>query len=70
MGCFFIPVTRHTFRHSWVMHLLYHRQPLKVMQALDVAVMLSESFNGEGAEAAAGLKRTFTEKEEERWRPS
>ncbi|THB85393.1 replication protein [Pantoea allii] len=34
-GVFFsIPATRHTFRHSWVMHLLYHRQPLKVIQAL------------------------------------
>ncbi|WP_254919541.1 site-specific integrase [Pantoea sp. VS1] len=34
-GVFFsIPVTPHTFRHSWVMHLLYHRQPLKVIQAL------------------------------------
>ena len=34
-GVFFsIPVIPHTFRHSWVMHLLYHRQPLKVIQAL------------------------------------
>lgn len=34
-GVFFsIPVPPHTFRHSWVMHLLYHRQPLKVIQVL------------------------------------
>ncbi len=31
---FSVPVTPHTFRHSWVMHLLYHRQPLKVIQAM------------------------------------
>lgn len=29
-----VPVTPHTFRHSYIMHLLYHRQPLKVIQAL------------------------------------
>ena len=31
---FSVPVTPHTFRHSYIMHLLYHRQPLKVIQAL------------------------------------
>lgn len=31
---FSIAVTPHTFRHSWIMHMLYHRQPLKVIQAL------------------------------------
>lgn len=29
-----LPVTPHTFRHSYIMHLLYHRQLLKVIQAL------------------------------------
>lgn len=24
----------HTFRHSYIMHMLYHRQPRKVIQAL------------------------------------
>lgn len=27
-------VTPHTFRHSYIMHMLYNRQPLKVIQAL------------------------------------
>lgn len=31
---FSIPVTPHTFRHSYIMHMLYHRQPWKVIQAL------------------------------------
>lgn len=31
---FSIPVTPHTFRHSYIMHMLYHRQPLKVIQSL------------------------------------
>ena len=31
---FSIPVTPHTFRHSYIMHMLYHRQPPKVIQAL------------------------------------
>ena len=31
---FSIPVTPHTFRHSYIMHMLYHRQPRKVKQAL------------------------------------
>jgi len=31
---FSIPVTPHTFRHSFIMHMLYHRQPQKVVQAL------------------------------------
>lgn len=26
---FSIPVTPHTFRHSYIMHMLYHRQPRK-----------------------------------------
>ncbi|MCW0323528.1 hypothetical protein NB714_004389 [Pantoea dispersa] len=28
------PVTLHTFRHSYIMHMLYHRQPPKVIQVL------------------------------------
>lgn len=31
---FSIPVTPHTFRHNYIMHMLYHRQPKKVIQAL------------------------------------
>jgi len=31
---FSIPVTLHTFRHSYIMHMLYNRQPKKVIQAL------------------------------------
>lgn len=31
---FSIPVTPHTFRHSYIMHMLYHRLPRKVIQAL------------------------------------
>ncbi|MCW1877225.1 site-specific integrase [Erwinia sp. INIA-01] len=31
---FSVPVTPHTFRHSYIMHMLYHRQPPKVIQAL------------------------------------
>lgn len=31
---FSIPVTPHTFRHSYIMHMLYHRQPRKVILAL------------------------------------
>lgn len=31
---FSVPVTPHTFRHSFIMHMLYHRQPQKVVQAL------------------------------------
>lgn len=31
---FSIPVTPHTFRHSYIMHMLYHRQPKKVIQDL------------------------------------
>lgn len=31
---FSISVTPHTFRHSYIMHMLYHRQPRKVIQAL------------------------------------
>lgn len=31
---FSIPVTPHTFRHSYIMHMLYHRQPGKVIRAL------------------------------------
>lgn len=30
-GVIFSP---HTFRHSYIMHMLYHRQPKKVIQAL------------------------------------
>lgn len=30
---FLIPVTPHTFRHNYIMHMLYHRQPKKVIQA-------------------------------------
>lgn len=33
-GHFSIPVTPHTFRHSYIMHMFYHRQPRKVIQAL------------------------------------
>ncbi len=33
---FSIPVTPHTFRHSYIMHMLYHRQPRKVIQARQV----------------------------------
>ncbi|ETJ36567.1 putative site-specific recombinase in afa region, partial [human gut metagenome] len=29
-----IAVSAHTFRHSHIMHMLYHRQPRKVIQAL------------------------------------
>ena len=29
---FSIPVTPHTLRHSYTMHMLYHRQPKKVIQ--------------------------------------
>ncbi|KAF1366433.1 tyrosine-type recombinase/integrase [Yokenella regensburgei] len=29
-----VPVTPHTFRHSYIMHMLYHRQPKKVIQSL------------------------------------
>lgn len=31
---FSIPVTPHTFRHSYIMHILYHCQPRKVIQTL------------------------------------
>lgn len=31
---FSIPVTPYTFRYSYIMHMLYHRQPRKVIQAL------------------------------------
>ena len=31
---FSIPVTPRTFRHSYIMHMLYNRQPKKVIQAL------------------------------------
>nr|CAH8250738.1 Tyrosine recombinase XerC [Escherichia coli] len=31
---FSVPVTPHTFRHSNIMHMLYHRQPKKMIQAL------------------------------------
>ncbi len=31
---FSIAVTPHTFRHSYIMHMLYHRQLRKVIQAL------------------------------------
>jgi integrase len=31
---FSMHVTPHTFRHSYTMHMLYHRQPRKVIQAL------------------------------------
>jgi integrase len=31
---FSIPVTPHTLRHSYIMYMLYHRQPPKVIQAL------------------------------------
>lgn len=31
---FSIPVTPHTFRHIYIMHMFYHRQPKKVIQAL------------------------------------
>lgn len=31
---FLVPVTPHTFRHSYSMHLPYHRQPVKLIQAL------------------------------------
>lgn len=33
-GQFSIPVTPHTFRHSYIIQMLYHRQPRKVIQAL------------------------------------
>lgn len=33
-GHFSITVTPHTFRHNYIMHMLYHRQPRKVIQAL------------------------------------
>lgn len=29
-----VPVTPHTFRHSYIIHMLYHRQPKKVIQSL------------------------------------
>ena len=31
---FSIALTPHTFRHSYIMHMLYHRQLSKVIQAL------------------------------------
>lgn len=31
---FSIPVTPHTLRHSYIIHMHYHRQPRKVIQAL------------------------------------
>lgn len=31
---FSVPVTPHPFRHSYIMHMLYHWQPKKVIQAL------------------------------------
>lgn len=31
---FSVLLTPHKFRHLFIMHLLYHRQPLKVIQAL------------------------------------
>lgn len=31
---FSIPVTPHTFRHGYIMHMLSHRQPRKVNQGL------------------------------------
>jgi len=31
---FSVQVTPHTLRHSYIMHMLYHRQPKKVIQAL------------------------------------
>lgn len=47
---FSIPVTPHTFRHSYIMHMLYHRQPRKVIQALAVP------FTGDGHDAAQILR--------------
>ncbi len=31
---FSVPVTPHTFRHSYAMHMLYNGIPLKVLQSL------------------------------------
>lgn len=65
-----IPVTPHTFRHSYIMHMLYHRQPLKVIQSLVghrdarsievytrvFALELAVPFSGDGQDAAAVLR--------------
>ncbi|EIR2617852.1 site-specific integrase [Salmonella enterica subsp. enterica serovar Miami] len=65
---FSIPVTPHTFRHSYIMHMLYHRQPKKVIQALvghkDPRSMevytrvfaLAVPFTGDGYDAAQILR--------------
>ena len=68
---FSIPVTPHTFRHSYIMHMLYHRQPRKVLAghkdprsmevytrvfALDMAATLAVPFTADGRDAAEILR--------------
>lgn len=64
---FSIPVTPHTFRHSYTMHMLYHRQPKKVIQALagalDMAATLVVPFTGDGRGAADILRSQTPMKE-------
>ncbi|BAN99920.1 hypothetical protein E05_51540 (plasmid) [Plautia stali symbiont] len=65
---FSVPVTPHTFRHSYAMHMLYAGIPLKVLQilsstevypkvfALDVAACHRVQFSMAGNEAVAMLR--------------
>ena len=67
---FSVPVTPHTFRHSYAMHMLYAGIPLKVLQALmghksisstkvfalDVAARHRVKFQMPGSEGVAMLK--------------
>lgn len=66
---FSVPVTPHSFRHSYIMHMLYHRQPNKVIQALaghkdaytwvfalDMAATLAVPFTGDDRGTAEILR--------------
>lgn len=65
---FSTPVTPYIFRHSYIMHILYHRQPKKVIQALfghkhprsmevyTNAFALAVPFIGDGRDAADILR--------------
>jgi len=73
-GCFSIPVTLHTFRHSYAMHMQYAGTPLQCLLghkseksteiytrvfALDVAARHRVQFSMAGNEAVAILRNAF-----------
>ena len=62
-GVFSVTVTPHTSHHSYITQLLYHRQPVNVIQALAVTKTRAQStftLGGVVLEVAASLNLSFS----------